>query len=75
MISQSPIICQGFEIKESGVHLSPEATLALAVEYESLKKMGDASRKRIKRAEANNTYIKHEKPHVTCFWNRGLRIF
>ena len=61
VISQSPIICQGIEIKEPGMHLSPEATLALTVEYESLKKMGDASRKRIKRAEANNIYIKNLK--------------
>ena len=35
---QSPIIYQGIEIKEPDVHLSPEATLALTVEYETLKK-------------------------------------
>ncbi|CAG8569190.1 4971_t:CDS:2, partial [Funneliformis caledonium] len=34
---------KSIEIKELGMHLSPEATLALAVEYESLKKIGDAS--------------------------------
>lgn len=58
---QSPIIRQGIEIKKSGLHLSPEATLALAVEYEALKKSSDASHKRIKRAESDNKYIKNLK--------------
>ncbi|PKY34292.1 hypothetical protein RhiirB3_395745, partial [Rhizophagus irregularis] len=38
-----------------------EATLALAVEYEALKKLENSSRKRIKRAKTNNEYIKNLK--------------
>ncbi|PKC52106.1 hypothetical protein RhiirA1_482259, partial [Rhizophagus irregularis] len=60
-ISHPPIIYHGIEIKEPGMHLSPEATLALAVEYEALKKSEDSSRKRIKRAKTNNEYIKNLK--------------
>ena len=48
VISQLPTICHGIEIKESGMQLSPEATLALAVEYEALKKLEDSSHKQIK---------------------------
>ncbi|UZO26693.1 uncharacterized protein OCT59_018907 [Rhizophagus irregularis] len=61
VISQPPIICHGIEIKEPGMQLTPEATLALAVEYEALKKLEDTSRKRIKRAKTNNEYMKNLK--------------
>ncbi|RGB26585.1 hypothetical protein C1646_674672 [Rhizophagus diaphanus] len=60
-ISHPPIIYHGIEIKEPGMHLSSEATLALAVEYEALKKLEDSSYKRIKRAKTNNEYIKNLK--------------
>jgi len=42
VISQPPTIHHGIEIKEPGMYLSPEATLALVVEYEALKKLGDS---------------------------------
>ncbi|CAJ0909822.1 1174_t:CDS:2, partial [Entrophospora sp. SA101] len=42
LISQDPIICQAIEIKETGVNLSSEATLALTIDYESSKKSSDA---------------------------------
>ncbi|CAG8580851.1 1019_t:CDS:2 [Funneliformis caledonium] len=61
IISQDPIICQGIEIKETGVNLSSEATLALAIDYESSKKSSDALRKRFKRAKANLEYAKNFK--------------
>ncbi|PKB96852.1 hypothetical protein RhiirA5_434126 [Rhizophagus irregularis] len=55
------IIYHGIEIKELGMHLSSKATLALAVEYEALKKLEDSSCKRIKRVKTNNEYIKNLK--------------
>src|SRR5688572_13434817 len=61
LISQDPIICQGIEIKEKGVNLSSEATLALAIDYESSKKSSDALRKRFKRAKADLEYAKNLK--------------
>ncbi|UZO15820.1 uncharacterized protein OCT59_007235 [Rhizophagus irregularis] len=61
VISQPPIICHGIEIKKPGMQLTPEATLALAVEYEALKKLEDTSRKQIKRAKTNNEYMKNLK--------------
>ncbi|RGB32790.1 hypothetical protein C1646_762433, partial [Rhizophagus diaphanus] len=60
-ISHSPIIYHGIEIKEPGMRLSPEATLALTVEYEVLKKSEDSSCKWIKRVKTNNEYIKNLK--------------
>src|SRR6185369_1741326 len=61
IISQDPIICQGIEIKETGVNLSSEATLALAIDYESSKKSSDALRKRFKSDKANLEYAKNFK--------------
>ncbi|CAJ0636414.1 2898_t:CDS:10, partial [Entrophospora sp. SA101] len=61
LISQDPIICQGIEIKETGLNLSSEATLALAIDYESSKKSSDALRKRFKHAKADLEYAKNLK--------------
>ncbi|CAJ0636415.1 2899_t:CDS:2 [Entrophospora sp. SA101] len=64
LISQDPIICQGIEIKETGLNLSSEATLALAIDYESSKKSSDALRKRFKRAKADLEYAKNLKIRI-----------
>jgi hypothetical protein len=61
LISQDPIICQGIEIKETGLNLSSEATLALAIDYESSKKSSDALRKKFKCAKADLEYAKNLK--------------
>ncbi|CAH1769888.1 13525_t:CDS:1, partial [Entrophospora sp. SA101] len=61
LISQDPIICQAIEIKETGVNLSSEATLALTIDYESSKKSSDALCKRFKHAKSDLEYAKNLK--------------
>ncbi|CAG8643193.1 9168_t:CDS:10, partial [Ambispora gerdemannii] len=69
---KTPIIHHGIEIKDSGIQLSPEATLALAIDYKVLRKSNDASRKRIKKAKADSEYVKNLKYKLNETKNQEL---